>query len=717
MPVDLGDDFYANIENQENGCYLTNENNNLVGRKATGKDEQIWHFIKNDNGTYRIESKKNGGVIDVEGGKNENNANVYVYSEYVGGSNQQFYIYERYGAYNIRPRYTSTRVLDVNMSSDNNVEIWEAAADRWHGPQSFTIQKCKCIEDSSIVFDTDTIFFDGTEKKPGIVVKLGNITLVAGNDYTLSYENNVNVGTAKVIVTGKGNYTGTVEKNFTISKAPQSVTAELSVDTIHESGTAQITASGHGTIRYQSSNEDIAAVDSSGAVTGKSVGTATIVVSAEDDPNYQSASKSVTIVVTHDFDSGVVTQKASCTEGGVRTYTCAACEKTYTEVIPATGHDYGEKATAPTCTERGYTTHTCRNCDDSYQDSYTDALGHDYDDGEVTKEATGDEPGTKTYTCTRCNTTKTEELPPKGHHYDEGQVTEKATCTQDGIRTFTCTDAGCGKTYTEVIPATGHNYETKVTAPTCTKKGYTTHTCSACKDSYRDSYVDALGHEYDDGIVMEEPNCEEEGLKEFTCTRCKKASYTTVIPAAGHKYTEKVTAPTCTKKGYTTHTCSVCKSSYKDQFTDATGHHFDKEKVIDAATCKEEGEKTYTCTACGKTRTQKIAIDPENHSWDEGTITVRPTETKTGIILYTCTVCHATKEEVISNLMKPNQGDFNGDHDITMADVIIGNQAVVGLITLTPQQKEAADVTGDHDYTMADVVKTNRYVLGKIHTL
>lgn len=64
---------------------------------------------------------------------------------------------------------------------------------------------------------------------------------------------------------------------------------------------------------------------------------------------------------------------------------------------------------------------------------------------------------------------------------------------------------------------------------------------------------------------------------------------------------------------------------------------------------------------------------------------------------------------------QPTQGDLTGDSDITMADVTLGNQAVVGLIQLTEEQRIIADVTGDEEYTMADVVWTNGYVLGK-HT-
>ena len=76
-------------------------------------------------------------------------------------------------------------------------------------------------------------------------------------------------------------------------------------------------------------------------------------------------------------------------------------------------HSYKAVVTAPTCTEKGYTTHTCA-CGDSYVDAYTDALGHAWDEGKVTKAATETESGVKTFTCTRCGETKTEVIPATG---------------------------------------------------------------------------------------------------------------------------------------------------------------------------------------------------------------------------------------------------------------------------------------------------------------
>ena len=46
-----------------------------------------------------------------------------------------------------------------------------------------------------------------------------------------------------------------------------------------------------------------------------------------------------------------------------------------------------------------------------------------------------------------------------------------------------------------------HSYQAVVTAPTCTEKGFTTHTCK-CGDSYIDTYVDAIGHQYENGVCV-----------------------------------------------------------------------------------------------------------------------------------------------------------------------------------------------------------------------
>ncbi|MCD7848243.1 MAG: hypothetical protein LUG49_09505, partial [Oscillospiraceae bacterium] len=75
---------------------------------------------------------------------------------------------------------------------------------------------------------------------------------------------------------------------------------------------------------------------------------------------------------THTYTSEVTTA-ATCTDNGVKTYTCTVCGETYTEEIQATGHSYQTVVTAPTCTEKGYTTYTCTTCGYSYTADETEA--------------------------------------------------------------------------------------------------------------------------------------------------------------------------------------------------------------------------------------------------------------------------------------------------------------------------------------------------------
>ena len=216
------------------------------------------------------------------------------------------------------------------------------------------------------------------------------------------------------------------------------------------------------------------------------------------------------------------------------------------EKANACQHNYEQTTIAAECERPGYIIMTCSSCGDSYVQKTLAELGHDYLNG----------------TCTRCG-------------QKEGETPHK------------------------------HSYKDIVTAPTCTEKGYTTHTC-ACGDSYVDTYVDALGHAWDNGKVTKEPTATETGVRTYTCTRCGETK-TETIPKLTHEHSYKavVTAPTCTEKGYTTHTCA-CGDSYVDTYVDALGHAWDNGKVTKEPTATETGVRTYTCTRCNATKTETV---------------------------------------------------------------------------------------------------------------
>ena len=80
----------------------------------------------------------------------------------------------------------------------------------------------------------------------------------------------------------------------------------------------------------------------------------------------------------HTWDEGVVTTEPTCTEKGVKTFTCTVCKTTKTEEIAATGvhaWDDGKVTTEPTCTEAGVKTYTCTVCKETKTEAVA-ALGH-----------------------------------------------------------------------------------------------------------------------------------------------------------------------------------------------------------------------------------------------------------------------------------------------------------------------------------------------------
>ena len=317
----------------------------------------------------------------------------------------------------------------------------------------------------------------------------------------------------------------------------------------------------------------------------------------------------------HSWDEGKVTKKATCTEDGEKTYTCTVCNTTKTEVIPATGHQHKEvrNAKKATCTEDGYTGDTyCTDCNTKLESgTVINKLGHTWDNGVITKEATETEEGVKTYTCKTCGETKTEKIPVTSHHWDQGTITKKATCTENGEKTYHCTDADCDKTYVETIPATGHQH-TEVRDKkevTCEEDGYTGDTyCKDCGQLIsKGAVVKATGHSWNSGKVTEAATCKKEGTKTYTCKNC------------GETKTESIPK---------------------------TEHQWDNGKVTKEATCKEEGSKTYTCSICGDAKTE--AIPKKDHTWDEGKVTKKATCTEDGLKVYRCKNCGETKEEILN---------------------------------------------------------------------
>ena len=138
----------------------------------------------------------------------------------------------------------------------------------------------------------------------------------------------------------------------------------------------------------------------------------------------------------HSWDKGVITTSPTCSDAGVKTYTCTVCSETKTEVLNATGHTPVDVAEQPaTCTEAGHTAGVkCSVCGATISGiEEIPATGHT----EVIDEAvaaTCTTPGkTEGKHCSVCNEVLVaqEEIPAKGH-VEEIRNVKEVTDTEDG---------------------------------------------------------------------------------------------------------------------------------------------------------------------------------------------------------------------------------------------------------------------------------------------
>ena len=276
----------------------------------------------------------------------------------------------------------------------------------------------------------------------------------------------------------------------------------------------------------------------------------------------------------HSWDKGVITTSPTCSDAGVKTYTCTVCSETKTEVLDATGHTPVDVAEQPaTCTEAGHTAGVkCSVCGATISGiEEIPATGHT----EVIDEAvaaTCTTPGkTEGKHCSVCNEVLVpqEEIPAKGHTevIDEAVA---ATCTEsgktEGKHCSVCNEILVAQTE---IPAKGHTEVTDpAVAPTCTTPGKTEGKhCSVCNEVLvPQEEIPAKGHTevIDEAVAA---TCTESGKTEGKhCSVCNEILVAQeVIPAKGHvEEIRNVKEVTDTEDGYTGDTyCSVCNELLK----------------------------------------------------------------------------------------------------------------------------------------------------------
>lgn len=149
------------------------------------------------------------------------------------------------------------------------------------------------------------------------------------------------------------------------------------------------------------------------------------------------------------------------------------------------------------------------------------------------------------------------------------------------------------------INAHKHNYSSQFISPTCVDKGYTLYSC-ACGYSYKDEFVDELGHDYaEEFTVDKQPECKVAGSRSRHCTRCESKTEATAIPAKGHSFGNwevKIEAE-CLKEGLEIRECRDC-SALESRPINALGHEYGEWETVTEQTCETYGIELRTCSRC-----------------------------------------------------------------------------------------------------------------------
>lgn len=170
---------------------------------------------------------------------------------------------------------------------------------------------------AKVTLDTTEYTYSGKECRPNVSVVCNGIPLEAQKDYVVSYKNNIEAGTAEVLVRGIGEYGGIISSTFTIKAAPkqddpqpvnpskkQASALKVKKSTYQKAYgdkafSLNVTKSaGDGKLTFTSSNTKIAKVSAKGTVTIVGTGICTIQAAVTETEHYQGTKQQITIKVS-----------------------------------------------------------------------------------------------------------------------------------------------------------------------------------------------------------------------------------------------------------------------------------------------------------------------------------------------------------------------------------------------------------------------------------
>lgn len=318
---DLGDDFYAYIAKQDTGKYIeaTSDGNVQIAQNGNNSNDphQIWHFIRQSNTSYKIQNAYDNSFLDVSNSQTANGTNVLSWRADTGGANQRWFIKNTSKGYRISPSFATSKALDVYGDSNENgtnVEIWD-----WNGStaQLYMIAKTNYSKPASPPASRIYVSNLGSSSTPTTL----SWTTSALRDTRFDervYDLRIWKGTKAEGDTYKMVW-GLKGTSYQITLPAGTYTANIS----------PVNAKYYNLYTY-------------GESTSFTV------------PNH-----------THSYTSKI-TKAATCSETGVRTYTCS-CGNSYTETIAKNSSNHVNTkniaATASTCIANGYTAGVyCNDC-------------------------------------------------------------------------------------------------------------------------------------------------------------------------------------------------------------------------------------------------------------------------------------------------------------------------------------------------------------------
>ena len=207
---------------------------------------------------------------------------------------------------------------DYTLAYKNNTKVGTASVtvtgkNHLSGSQTVTFPISKANISSTAVTVKNAIF-TGSAVKPTVTVKLGDIALKENTDYTLSFKNNIKVGTAQVTVAAKGSLEGSVTKDFTISKADiskASITASgayspngVKVSVSAKLGNYTLTESDYSVTAPTAAGEQNLTVNGNGNFSGKATVKCNVakadIANAKSSLSLSTNGKGYTVTVTYD---------------------------------------------------------------------------------------------------------------------------------------------------------------------------------------------------------------------------------------------------------------------------------------------------------------------------------------------------------------------------------------------------------------------------------